>query len=377
VIPTQLAADADHVCARLSDGTVRCWGGDLAGGLGNGDAGDQTKPQPVTGLEGVVELDPTGACASFADKTAKCWGLNTLSRFAPSTGVELIATPTVLVGATGAEEVAIGMRHSCILDGGGTALCKGNNLYGVIGGVNTATREQYAAVSTTLHFQRIATVTQFVIDGYADSNLALTDTGLVYCWGWGSSCGGAPNDGTVFGTGDFRTYTPRQVPAVSAIKALGQGSVPCVVGIDGRAQCWGRHDVGQLGRGSSGTTLLGAGPVTGLDGVIQIASGLEHVCAVREDQTLYCWGANSSGQLGATCGPTLPCQNNPTTNVSFVSTASKVDLPGVVEVRPAGTFTCARTADAKVYCWGDNSKGQLGRGTIGGAEPKPALVVWK
>jgi alpha-tubulin suppressor-like RCC1 family protein len=63
--------------------------------------------------------------------------------------------------------------------------------------------------------------------------------------------------------------------------------------------------------------------------------------------------------------------------VSFVSTASKVDLPGVVEVRPAGTFTCARTADAKVYCWGDNSKGQLGRGTIGGAEPKPALVVWK
>ncbi len=76
MIPTQLAADADHVCARLSDGTVRCWGGDLAGGLGNGDAGDQTKPQPVTGLEGVVELDPTGACASFADKTAKCWGFH-------------------------------------------------------------------------------------------------------------------------------------------------------------------------------------------------------------------------------------------------------------------------------------------------------------
>lgn len=153
------------------------------------------------------------------------------------------------------------------------------------------------------------------------------------------------------------------------------------VGLDARgarlALCWGRNDLGQLGRGTNGNDLLGAGPVAGLDTAVQVASGSRHVCAVKEDQTLYCWGANSSGQLGATCGPALPCQNSPSNNVSFVPTASKVALEGVVEVRPAGAFTCARTVDAKIYCWGDNGKGQLGRGTVGGAEPKPAPVVWK
>jgi alpha-tubulin suppressor-like RCC1 family protein len=60
-----------------------------------------------------------------------------------------------------------------------------------------------------------------------------------------------------------------------------------------------------------------------------------------------------------------------------VPNASKVDLAGVVEVRPAGSFTCARTADSKVYCWGDNSKGQLGDGTTGVGRAKPEPVVWK
>jgi alpha-tubulin suppressor-like RCC1 family protein len=376
VVPLQLAADENHACARLSDGTVRCWGSDLSESLGNGEGGNQTKPRPVAGIEGAIELDPTGHCARFEDRAVKCWGSNAFSRFDPSSGAPAIATPSPLVGASGAAAVAVGIRHSCILDGSGTALCKGNNSYGVCGGPDTSVHQEYGAATTTVQFKQIATVVEFVENGLADSNLALTENGSVYCWGWGSSCGGAPTDGTVLGTDDFRTYTPRPVPAVSAIKALGQGSVPCAVGADGRAQCWGRNDLGQLGRGTSGTALVGAGPVSNLDAVVQIASGSGHACAVKEDGSLYCWGANNSGQLGATCGPTLPCQTNASTNTSFVPNASKVDLEGVLEVRPAGAFTCARTA-SRVYCWGDNAKGQLGDGTTGVGRAEPEPVVWK
>lgn len=109
----------------------------------------------------------------------------------------------------------------------------------------------------------------------------------------------------------------------------------------------------------------------------QIASGSSHACAVKEDGSLYCWGANNKGQLGATCGPALPCQTYAPTNTSFVPNAGKVALDNVVEVRPAGSFTWVRTADAKIYCWGDNAKGQLGDGTTGVGRAKPEPVLWK
>jgi alpha-tubulin suppressor-like RCC1 family protein len=373
VVPVQLAADSKHVCARLSDGTVRCWGSDEAESLGNGNGGNQPKPQAIADLEGVVDLDPTGHCARFEDKTAKCWGRNSSSRFDPSSTVATLPTPAPLIGAVGATVVAVGADHTCIIDGSGKVLCKGNNLFGVTGSPLGGPQPQYAPTSTSVQFTQIVAANS----SNQDSNFALSKDGLVYCWGIASGCGGATEDCNPFGTPDTACISnPKPVPSVNGVRTLGQGFVPCAVGTDGRAQCWGQNHLGQLGRGTSGTTLLGAGPVSNLDAVTQVASGLGHVCAVREDSSLYCWGANSVGQLGATCGPSLPCQTYAPTNTSFVPNASKVPLDNVVEVRPAGAFTCARTADAKVYCWGDNAKGQLGDGTTGVGRAKPELVVW-
>ncbi|HEU4409361.1 MAG TPA: hypothetical protein VFS43_29145 [Polyangiaceae bacterium] len=373
VVPVQLAADSKHVCARLSDGTVRCWGSDEAESLGNGDGGNQTKPQAIDGLEGVVELDPTGHCARFEDQTARCWGTNNTFRFDPSSAVTSLKAPSPLVGAAGAVAISVGERHTCLLDGAGAALCKGNSTLGLIGQPGFDPQAEYVPVATTARFASLTSASEATLG----SNLGLTKEGSVYCWGIASDCGGAaPDDGLGTPESEY-LYKPKAVPSVSSIKALGQGTIPCAVGADGRAQCWGRNDLGQLGRGTSGNALLGAGPVATLDAVVQMASGIAHACAVKEDGTLYCWGANNKGQLGATCGPTLPCQTNTTTNTSFVPNASKVDLAGVVEVRPAGSFTCARTADSKVYCWGDNSKGQLGDGTTGVGRAKPEPVVWK
>jgi alpha-tubulin suppressor-like RCC1 family protein len=82
----------------------------------------------------------------------------------------------------------------------------------------------------------------------------------------------------------------------------------------------------------------------------QVAMGLTHACALRQDGAVYCWGSNVAGQLG---------------NGSFARNegASQVALPETQELAAGGDFACARLRNGTVMCWGENSSGQLGNGT--------------
>jgi alpha-tubulin suppressor-like RCC1 family protein len=86
-------------------------------------------------------------------------------------------------------------------------------------------------------------------------------------------------------------------------------------------------------------------------GVVQLAAGLSHVCAVKADGTLWCWGANGYGQLG-----------DGTYVDRAAPTAVAVLGADVVQVAAGEEFTCARKRDGTVWCWGDNFMGQLGTG---------------
>lgn len=107
--------------------------------------------------------------------------------------------------------------------------------------------------------------------------------------------------------------------------------------------------------------------------VVAIAAGTLHSCALRRDGRVLCWGANDHGQLGAptpaTCdvpdelhgGPPrkVPCTERPVIVLA---------VRDAVELVAAGDATCARTRDARVLCWGDNSFGLMGDGTTQGFE---------
>jgi alpha-tubulin suppressor-like RCC1 family protein len=91
-----------------------------------------------------------------------------------------------------------------------------------------------------------------------------------------------------------------------------------------------------------------------------IAAGEVHTCAILNDGSVKCWGFNGSGQLGLgdTIGrgaePTDMGDNLRTVNLGAGKTAKKIAA--------GGDHTCAILNDGSVKCWGANSRGALGLG---------------
>jgi alpha-tubulin suppressor-like RCC1 family protein len=126
----------------------------------------------------------------------------------------------------------------------------------------------------------------------------------------------------------------------------------------GGVWCWGANTHGQLGDGTHEDQLRPIA-VPGLDEVVQVSvrasapSTTGHSCAVNRSGEVWCWGANKDGQLGqaTTDDVTVPAQVE-----GLGGTA--------LEVSASGDFTCALLGTGQVQCWGQNRYGQLGDGTM-------------
>lgn len=124
----------------------------------------------------------------------------------------------------------------------------------------------------------------------------------------------------------------------------------CGLAPEGVAWCWGRNSSGQLGVGGTEhapSPQLVAGDVT----FALLEGGFEHTCGIDTDGGAWCWGDNSFGQLG---DGTTELRETPT---------RVLGLTGVAGIAAGGLHTCAWTTGGAAYCWGDNRTGQLGDGT--------------
>ena len=137
---------------------------------------------------------------------------------------------------------------------------------------------------------------------------------------------------------------PVAVPGLSGIVQVALGEEhSCALGSDGLVSCWGSNAHGQLGDGTMQDRAT-PGPVAGLFGVRQIAAGWEHTCALLEAGHVRCWGAGDEGQLG---DGTTEDHSRPV----------DVALAGVMQIASSWNTTCALIVDGSAACWGYNGAG--------------------
>jgi len=103
-----------HSCALLGDGSVRCWGCNYDGQLGNGTSGIMSVPVTVSGLKDAVSIDAAAGhvCALRANGSVWCWGNNDSGQLGCGENGGLKTSPIPVSGLSGAVAVATGFQHS-------------------------------------------------------------------------------------------------------------------------------------------------------------------------------------------------------------------------------------------------------------------------
>lgn len=174
---------------------------------------------------------------------------------------------------------------------------------------------------------------------------AVKGDGTLWCWG-------ANGAGQLGGGQTPDKHSPVQIGALGgAVRSAAAGSEhTCAVKSDGSLWCWGWNYYGQVGAGTADKEWFPLQvPLGGV--VVTVATGDNHTCAITADNTLWCWGDNEHGQLG---DGTTDNQHSP----EQIAAAGEV-----ASVAAGGGHTCAIKTDGSLWCWGWNASGQLGDGT--------------
>jgi alpha-tubulin suppressor-like RCC1 family protein len=164
--------------------------------------------------------------------------------------------------------------------------------------------------------------------------------GSVWCWGYNQS--GQIGDGTT-----TERDSPVHVSALgNSVQAISAGyDRTCAIKTDGSLWCWGN--------------TVGPSPVqipTLGNAAAQVSVGFAHICVVKNDDTLWCWGWNGWGQLG---DGTLIDHDTPE------QVSPMVFGYQIYQVSAGYNHTCALKNDGTIWCFGGNTGGQLGNGTVG------------
>jgi alpha-tubulin suppressor-like RCC1 family protein len=289
---THVSAGDEFACALLMNGTVKCWGLGESGQRGDGSFSTfALTPVDVIGLTGATAL-ATGygqACVLLGDGTMRCWGENREGQLGNgTTATPGTARPVVVVGIAGATAIATGAYHTCALLSDGTVKCWGRNGQGQLG--NGTLNSSSTPVQVETGFGPLSGVT--AIAGGGAHTCALLANGTVRCWG--DNIEGQLGDGTTLGKPNGI-----QVTGINSAVAISAGwQHTCAILSDGTARCWGANAFGQAGNGTL-TRALTPVQVTGITGATGITAGWwHHSCAVLGTGTAKCWGANEWGQLG-------------------------------------------------------------------------------
>ncbi|MFF6778862.1 RCC1-like domain-containing protein [Streptomyces sp. NPDC012637] len=285
-----LPALAPAALANEGNPTVLSWGAGRTGQLGNGTLNDSLSPSSVTSLfRGDVDQMSAGGTSSAdsftlarTDKTVKSWGHNSSGQLGNG-GNDNQTVPTTVPRLTNVKDVAAGGKHALALDTSGQVYSWGDNSYGQLG--NNRTGDSRTVPDRV---QGMPKVKQ--ISAGCDFSLALLENGKVYAWGRGIH--------GQLGNGSRATSSvPRQVKDLTDVVAIDAGCHHALaLTADDTVRSWGYNLYGQLGNSSTKSSTVPV-DVDWLEGVSEIEAGAFHNYVKTSDSHVWGWGNNQYGQL--------------------------------------------------------------------------------
>ena len=363
----KIAPGYTHTCALLADDTVRCWGRNDFGQLGDGTTSPSSAAVSVAGVTNPVDIavGTSFSCGIFGTSSGassgsvKCWGLGTSGQLGDNTNASS-ATPVPVSSVSTASQISARANHVCALLTSGQVVCWGEGTSGQLGNNSTSNSpvpvavvgtgpDNYAVVNA--QGQPASTKAFQVTAGDAHTCARISTSngsaGLgVKCWG--STNHGELGDGSAFcqvGTicdPKSPNPIPQYVNGVTSAFHLAAGAHhTCVALTSGGARCWGQGNMGQLGNGSSvhsSTPVL----VSGISGATAASAGSGFSC-VSSSGALKCWGRNNNGQLGN------GTNSNSSTPVTTTAVAAGNYDP--TTLMGGNQETCMKLADNTAFCF--------------------------
>jgi alpha-tubulin suppressor-like RCC1 family protein len=282
----QVACTEHRTCALTRDGQMYCWGMNIYGTLGSGTTESyEFSPVLVPDLSDVVglTLGDWHTCAVLRDGTVRCWGKNGMGSLGDGTR-EDSTTPVTVQGITTAVFIEAALGHTCAILADKTVRCWGRNVTGTLGDGTTTERPSPVVA------ENLSGVVS--LSAWGLNNVAVVEDGRAFAWG-GYDEVMVPGELTGYVT------IPLENPYIREAAGVATGwHHACILKIDGTVGCWGRNYEGQLGTGSL-SDMPAPVTVEGISEAEMIASGRSHICAlVQQGKKILCWGLGDDGQLG-------------------------------------------------------------------------------
>ncbi|HRW04968.1 MAG TPA: hypothetical protein P5121_07730 [Caldilineaceae bacterium] len=282
-----ISAGIYHVCALTNEGSVKCWGKNVSGQLGNGTYEDSSVPVDVIGLTNVTAISAGSShtCALTTKGGIQCWGNGLYGKLGNGERLSSSSPTEVIKLSTGIRAIAAGGSHTCALTTEGGVKCWGYNFHGEVG--DGTHIDQDIPVDVTA-----LTTGALAIAVGTHHSCALTMQGIK-CWGYNQH--GQLGDGS---------QTNRTTP-INVVDFTEGGEVivaggfhTCAVTTTGGVKCWGENGVGELGDGTQ-TSRLTPTDVTDLSSDVNvITTGVSHTCVLMTNGLAKCWGYNIYGEVG-------------------------------------------------------------------------------
>lgn len=358
------SCDADCTLAECGDGYLNAKAGEVCDD-GNVSPGDTCSSACQDTSIAAFDAGDYVTCVAFASGKLRCWGAGFGGQLGngdvEGLGDSLKELPVADIAVGGSvNEVIVGASSVCALIELGNIKCWGYGAYGSLGYGNTDN-----ILTPPMGAVKVGAVVKAIDAGGFGHVCTRAEDGLVRCWG--SNVFGELARGDTENVGDEPgEMPPAAIPGLSNIVKLsaGGGTHTCAVRDDDTLRCWGTNDFGQLGLGN--TVAYGnkpgetAPPKVNLKGAVKsVAVGGGHTCALLSDDSVRCWGENSYGQLGY--GHKTGLGDNPNEIESLSAVNIVKDGEKVIQIVAGWDHTCALLDTGSVRCWGRNTFGQLGR----------------